>query len=300
MKVLILGGQGMLGHKLFETLHSRFDVYATFRTEKGVWRAFPMYADDKRTLSTVDALRFESVVEAVARVRPAVVVNCVGIIKQLDRDQDMAAVIGVNALFPHQLYTLCRAAGARLIQLSTDCVFSGARGAYREDDPPDPVDTYGRTKLLGEVDRAGALTIRTSMIGRDFLKDVGLLEWFLSNRGGQVKGYARAIFSGFTTTALARLLGDLIADYPELSGIYHVASQPISKLVLLQKIRNAAGLNIDIVPDEAFYCDRSLDPTRFLQATSYPIPEWEEMIAELSKEIAVYDQWREEHASSGQ
>lgn len=299
MRVLVLGGQGMLGHKLYETLQARCEMYATFRTSDGPWRAFPMYTGGDRTLPNVDALQFDTVVDAVARLRPQVIVNCVGIIKQLDSQTSVADMIAINALFPHRLYSLCRAADVRLVQLSTDCVFSGERGNYTEDDEPDPVDTYGRTKLLGEVNGDGALTIRTSIIGRDYVKDAGLLEWFLGNRGGRVSGYARAIYSGFTTAALSRIIGDLITDYPDLSGVYHVASKPISKLALLQQIRDAANLDIEIVPDESFTCDRSLNPARFLKKTAYALPGWEQMIAELTDELSHYDQWRDDNAASG-
>lgn len=300
MKVLILGGQGMLGHKLFEVLQPRYDVYATFRSARGPWRHFPMYERGERTLGNVDALRLDTVVGAIARVKPDVVVNCIGVIKQLDDEVDKGTLIAVNALFPQRLYQVCRAAGARLLQISTDCVFSGARGNYGEDDPPDPVDAYGRTKLLGEIDRPGALTIRTSLIGRDFIKDVGLLEWFLSNRGGTVKGYARAIFSGFTTRAFSEIVGQLIADYPQLSGVYHVASEPISKLALLQAFRDQADLDIEIVPDEQFHCDRSLNADRFWEETSFSIPTWEEMIGALCDELPIYDHWRATYGLSGQ
>lgn len=303
MKVLILGGQGMLGHKLFEVLQPRHDVYATFRSARGPWRRFPMYEmykNDERTLGNVDALRLDTVVDAIARVQPDVVINCIGVIKQLDDEVGKGTLIAVNALFPHHLYQVCRAAGARLLQISTDCVFSGARGNYSEDDQPDPVDAYGRTKVLGEIDRPGALTIRTSLIGRDFVKDVGLLEWFLSNRGGAVNGYARAIFSGFTTRAFSEIVGQLIADHPQLSGIYHVASEPISKLALLQAFRDRADLDIEIMPDEHFHCDRSLNADRFLEETSCSLPTWEEMIDALCHEVPIYDQWRATYGLSGQ
>ena len=300
MRVLILGGQGMLGHKLFEVLEPGHDVYATFRSAQGPWQDFPMYRNRReQALGDVDALRFDSVVDAVAQVRPELLINCIGVIKQLDEEVGKATLIAVNALFPHRLYQLCRASGARLLQISTDCVFSGSQGNYDEDDRPDPIDAYGHTKLLGEIDKPGALTIRTSLIGRDFIKDAGLLEWFLSNRGGTVRGYARAIFSGFTTGAFSEIVGKLIADHPRLSGIYHVASEPISKLALLQEVRDRADLDIEIVPDTQLHCDRSLNADRFLKETAYPVPTWTEMIDALCDELAIYDQWRAKHELSG-
>lgn len=298
MRVLILGGQGMLGHKLFQVLASRFQTYATFRNGDGLWRHFPMYGDSRYTIGGVDALHFDSIVEVMAEVRPDVVINSIGIIKQLDEKKSPTTLITVNALFPHRLHTLCRAAGSRLIQISTDCVFSGEAGNYDEDDLPDPVDTYGRTKLLGEVEGPGALTLRTSVIGRDYVKDVGLLEWFLGNRGRRIQGYSGAIYSGFTTRALAHIISDLIADFPSLSGLYHVASRPLSKLELLIRIRDAAELDVEIVADDSVQCDRSLNPARFVEETGYDLPSWEEMIRDLVPEIDAYDQWRTRHEFS--
>jgi dTDP-4-dehydrorhamnose reductase len=182
--------------------------------------------------------------------------------------------------------------------MSTDCVFSGRKGNYTEDDIPDAEDLYGRTKLLGEVNRPGCLTIRTSIFGRDFLKQSALLEWFLSNRGGQVRGYKNAIYSGFPTQVLARIMADIIEYYPELSGLYHIASQPISKYELLVKIRDAMNLDIAIEPYDDPPCNRSLSAARFVGATGYRIPEWDEMIAELATDPTPYDEWRQQYGAA--
>ena len=185
MKVLILGGDGMLGHKAYQILSHRFDTYATFRNPDGAWTSFPIYQDRSNAVSGVNAVDFGSVVRAVGRVKPDVVINCIGVIKQLKESNDPIISLKVNSLFPHRLADLCMAAGTRLFHISTDCVFSGRKGNYTEDDVLDAQDLYGRTKLLGEVDGPGCLTIRTSIVGRDFLRQGGLLEWFLSNRGGE-------------------------------------------------------------------------------------------------------------------
>lgn len=300
MRVLILGGEGMLGHKVFQVLDRRFECLATFQDAAGLWTRYPMYesVDRNRTLGGVDALKFDTVVRAFSRVRPDVVINCIGIVKQLKEAKDPVISIALNSLFPHQLADLCEAAGARLIHMSTDCVFSGRKGRYTEADMPDPEDLYGRTKLLGEVDRPGCLTIRTSILGRDFVKESALLEWFLGQRGKRVRGYTRAIYTGFPTQVLARIMGDLIADYPDLSGLYHVASSPISKYDLLVGIRDAMGLDIEIEPDQDFFCDRSLDASRFLAATGYSFPTWDDMIAELASDKTPYDEWRARYAAS--
>lgn len=294
-RVLVLGGAGMLGHKVFQTLSPRFETFATFRAENGAWTQYPMYknVESARLLAGVDALNFASVTRAIAQVKPDVVVNCIGIIKQLKQAHDALVSITLNALFPHQLADLCQAAGARLFHISTDCVFSGHKGAYTEMDISDAYDLYGRTKFLGELDRPGCLTLRTSIIGRDFAKNDAMLEWFLSHRGGAVQGYTRAIYTGFPTQTLARIIGDLIEQYPALSGLYQVASAPLSKYELLGKIRDAMHLDIVIEPQTEFFCDRSLRAARFIAATGYAIPDWDAMVAELANDPTPYDEWKQ-------
>ncbi|MBU1691711.1 SDR family oxidoreductase [Patescibacteria group bacterium] len=300
MRILILGGDGMLGHKIFQVLALRFDTFATFRDPKGLWSRFPMYAvaDPACVLGGVNALDFDSVVRAIARVRPTVVINCIGIIKQLKESQDPIVSLTLNSLFPHQLADLCDAIGARMFHVSTDCVFSGRKGNYTEDNMPDPEDLYGRTKLLGEVNRTNCLTVRTSIIGRDFLKRTGLLEWLLANRGGGVKGYKNAIYTGLPTQVLARIIGDVIEHHPKLSGLYHIASRPISKYDLLVSIRDALNLDIEVEPCDDPPCDRSLNPARFVSDTGHAIPEWAEMLAELAADPTPYDEWRKSHATT--
>jgi len=296
MRILVLGGEGMLGHKVFQVLSQRFNVHATFQDASGLWRTFPMYEGCRdRTIGGVNALDFDSVVRAVARVKPDVVINCIGIIKQLKEASDPIISLSLNSLFPHRLAELCSACGTRMFHMTTDCVFTGQKGNYTEDDVPDAEDLYGRSKLLGEVDRPGCLTIRTSIFGRDFLKSSALLEWFLSHRGGRVKGYRNALYTGFPTQVLARIMGDLIENHPNLSGLYQIASQPISKHDLLVRIRDAMGLDIEIEPYDDPPCDRSLSAARFVSATGYRIPTWDEMITELAADTTPYDQWRQRH-----
>ena len=225
-------------------------------------------------------------------------INCVGVIKQLKEASDPVLTITLNSLLPHRLAALCAGLGARLVHPSTDCVFSGRKGGYTEDDPPDPDDLYGRSKLLGEVDRPDCLTIRTSIFGRDFLKQDALLEWFLSNRGGRVRGYRNAIYSGFPTQVLARIIADLLADQPALGGLVQIASLPITKYDLLTRLKDAMDLDIEIEPFDDAPCDRSLSAARFVRATGYRIPAWDEMVAELAADPTPYDAWRLAHVSA--
>lgn len=288
----------MLGHKVFQVLSHRFDTYATFQDSNGQWTRLPMYQDRSRTIGGVNALDIDGVVRAIARVKPGVVINCIGIIKQVKEASDPLISLAVNSLFPHRLAELCVATGARMLHVSTDCVFSGRKGKYTEDDVPDAEDLYGRTKLLGEVNRPGCLTIRTSIIGRDFLKQTSLLEWFLSQQGDRVKGYENAIYSGLPTVVLSRIFGDIIADHPTLWGVYQVASERISKYELLMKIRDAMKLDIEIDPCDNPVCDRSLSAAKFATTTGYRIPGWDEMISELVADPTPYDDWREQHATT--
>jgi dTDP-4-dehydrorhamnose reductase len=290
----------MLGHKAFQVLSQTHEVWASFLTLRGSWTTLPTYdgIPRERLIGGVDAADFLSVVRALARSKPDVVVNCVGIIKQLEAANDPVLALTINAVFPHRLADLCAATGARLIHVSTDCVFSGRKGMYTEHDISDAEDLYGRSKFLGEVGSPGCLTIRTSIIGRDFLKQSALLEWFLAQRGGTVRGYRNAVFSGLTTQALARVMGHVMEQHADLEGVVQVASEPISKLALLTKIRDAMMLDVTIEPFDDPPCDRSLSPAYFVAATGYRIPTWDEMVAELAADTTPYDDWRRRHAAA--
>ncbi len=289
-RVLILGGTGMLGHKLWQVLSARMDAYVTARTSGRV-EALASVLDPDRTVIGVSAETFETVERAVASIGPDAVLNCIGIVKQAPAAHDPIPSISINSLFPHRLAALCRSEGARLIQISTDCVFSGKAGRYNEDDLPDPVDLYGRSKLLGEVADGDCLTVRTSIIGRELAGANGLLEWFLAQQGS-VRGFRRAIFSGLTTQALARLLAAVVSDHPGLTGIRHVASEPVSKFDLLCMLKDAYHLPLEIVPDDGVVCDRSLDAGKFEHDTQLHVPSWEEMVAELVSDETPYERLR--------
>lgn len=279
-RVLLLGVTGMLGHTLLRELGRapELDVYGTARRRDAL-RAVPEELRDRVTTG-IDATDTDAVRQVLDTVRPDVVVNCVGVIKQHPGVEDPVNTIAVNALLPHLLARICAGYGSRLIQVSTDCVFSGERGGYTEADLPDPRDLYGRSKLLGEVTAAPALTLRTSIIGHELASNRSLVDWFLS-RTGVVRGYTRAIYTGVTTVEFARLLRSVVLPRPELSGLYHVAAAPISKYELLRLIADAYGWNGQLVPYDEFHCDRSLRAEAFHAATGYRPPPWPEMIADL-------------------
>jgi len=291
MKVLILGSNGMLGHKLFQVLASQFEVIGTIR---GPYRDIGHCDLFRRSqiVPDVDCRDISRVEKTIEETRPDVVINSVGVVKQLEKEKGVLLNIWLNALFPHQLYQICQVKGIRLIHISTDCVFSGRQGNYREDDPTDAEDIYGKTKYLGEVNEAGAFAIRSSFIGRELASSNGLLEWFLSHREDKVQGYTNAIFSGFPSLHLSRIIADIIMKHPNLSGLYHVSAEPISKFKLLTLINKAMRLNIEIEEYPGFHCDRSLDSSRYRQETGFTAPSWEEMIDELVQDTVQYLKWR--------
>jgi len=287
MKVLVLGGSGMLGHKATAELASHFPTVVTSRAPLP-----PAVVGRAENVAGVDATSFDAVREVIEAQRPDTVLNCIGIIKQAAAATMPIPSIEINALFPHRVAEVCRSIGARLIHISTDCVFAGRKGMYREEDFPDAGDLYGRTKLLGEVAGEEALTLRTSIIGRELAGASGLMEWFLSNRGGEVSGYSEAVFSGVTTAELSRVIVRVIEEHSDLAGVYHVSAEPISKLRLLELANAAFGSNVRISPSSALRIDRSLDSSRFRAATGWSPPTWEAMIREMAADPTPYDEWR--------
>lgn len=279
----------MLGHKVWQACRQRFDTWATVRSRTGLPEDL---FDSSHLVSGVDAAQLDSVVGVLATVRPDAVVNCVGIVKQSPTADEPVPSLVVNALFPHRVAELCRATGSRLIHISTDCVFSGRKGGYLESDQSDAQDLYGRTKLLGEVASPPALTLRTSMIGRELTTAHGLLEWFLSQRGRSVRGFAQALFSGPTTNELARIIGHLLERFPDLTGVYHVSADPIDKYELLCRLNAAYGSGTRIERSDELKIDRSLDSTRFRNVTGWVAPSWDSMIQDLAADPTPYSRWR--------
>jgi dTDP-4-dehydrorhamnose reductase len=280
----VLGGAGMLGHKLCQTLGTQFEVFATFR---GAPPAVPGVFENTNALVGVDANDITKVDETIRRVRPVFVLNAIGIVKQRSEASDPVEAISINSLFPHRVSAICRSQSARLIHISTDCVFSGRRGGYTEADVPDPVDLYGRSKLLGEVDATHALTFRTSIIGRELGAGLGLVEWFLSNAGGRVGGFRHAVYAGVTTRALSVVISRVMERVP-LSGIWHLSAPSITKLDLLRLINDAFGTKTTIDVDDGFRSDRSLVSDRFWAETGIERPTWQSMIREMANDSTPY------------
>jgi dTDP-4-dehydrorhamnose reductase len=295
MRLLVFGGTGMLGHVLWETCRTRLDAYFTVRSTD-LRGAAAAVLEPERVVRRVRAEDPASIERGLDETGADVAVNCIGVVKQSTAADNPIETIQTNALFPHQLVAACRERGVRLIQISTDCVFSGREGRYTEDHDPDPPDVYGRSKLLGEVNDHDTLTLRTSIVGRELETTNGLLEWFLSQADGTVRGFTGAVFSGPTTPVLSRLVADIVERHKALDGIWHVGAEPIAKHNLLHLVRDAFDLDVEIEPDDTVAIDRSLDSTRLRSATGWNPPSWPEMIAELAESAERYAHVRQHFA----
>lgn len=279
MKVLVLGASGMIGSTITRVLSQKnsWSVYGTVR-DIAMCDYFPDYiAKDLITGVDVDSCNLEQVFD---KAHPDVVINCIGLTKHLPDAEDPLRAIPLNAMLPHRLDKHCSQSNSRLIHISTDCIFSGNKGNYKEEDPSDAKDIYGKSKYLGEVINSGAITLRTSTIGHEINTSHGLLEWFLSQQG-RCKGYDRAIFSGLPTVTLAEIIRDFVIPDEKLSGLYHVAGPSIGKYDLLQLIAKEYNKKIKIEHDELVVIDRSLNPDKFRDATGYVSPDWPSLIKSM-------------------
>lgn len=286
MRILILGGDGMLGHQLLQSWQARHEVKVTLRGVASVYQPYGLF-DLNNSFYGVDVGNFSSVKSVLRQFQPEAVINAVGIVKQRAQAKDAILSIEINALFPHRLSLLCAEQQVRLVHVSTDCVFSGQKGMYTEYDVEDAKDLYGRSKLLGEVHDAHALTLRTSIIGLELSRNASLIEWFLAQKG-HLKGFKKAIYSGFTTLEMANVMEHILLHYPHVSGLWHVASQPIDKYTLLSKLAGLlARQDMTLVADTTFVCDRSLDASRFIQEMAYQPPSWDKMLQALVQQIQV-------------
>jgi dTDP-4-dehydrorhamnose reductase len=291
MRILVFGAGGMLGHKVIQAFTPDSEVWGTVR---GGFADIADYGflNESHCIQGVDITKDSSIRRAVEAAAPHVVINAIGIVKQQPLAKNVIATLTVNSIFPHRLSQLSEEFGFRLITISTDCVFDGKKGGYTEGDTPSATDLYGKSKELGEVVDGRSLTLRTSIIGRELAGSHGLVEWFLSNRGRTVNGFQKAIYSGFPTLELADIIRHLVFDLPELNGLYHVSSDPINKYDLLKLVNKHFAANITIEPSDELQIDRSLDASRFRDATGFAPKPWEEMIERMAADPTPYDRWR--------
>lgn len=280
MKVLVLGATGMLGNAVLRLFaqSAGYEAVGSARSTSA-HRLLPADIAD-RVICGVDVEHIDSLINLFSKVQPGVVINCIGMVKQLAEADDPLVAIPINSLLPHRLARLSCVAGARLVHISTDCIFSGAKGMYAETDMSDAKDLYGRSKYLGEVDYPNAITLRTSIIGHELNGGHSLVGWFLAQQDS-VKGFRRAIFSGLPTVELARVIRDHVIPHPELHGVHHVSADTISKFDLLTLISKVYDKKIDITADDNSIIDRSLDSTRFKEATGYQPQPWPELVRRM-------------------
>lgn len=284
MRVLILGGDGMLGHQLLKYFVGRHEARATLRQDVAAYERYGLFSS-QNSFFGIDLRGQDGILDVMAEFRPEVVVNAVGIVKQRPTAKESIPCLEINALLPHRLAIVCKAIGARLVHISTDCVFSGRKGNYVESDRLDAEDLYGKSKSLGEVSDTGCITLRTSIIGQELSRKKSLLEWFLAQKG-PINGFTRAIYSGLTTIELSRVIERVLLQQPTASGIYHVSSDPISKFDLLVLLKKRLGLPLEIGADDSFVCDRSLDSSRFRREFGYTPPSWNQLVDELARSIS--------------
>lgn len=278
-RVLILGIGGMLGSAMFRFFEGRHE-YATFGTLRG--GIPPQFGNHHigNILTNIDLEKTDALIRLLNEARPNVIINCVGLVKQREAARSALAAIPLNSLLPHRLAEFAELVGARLIHISTDCVFSGKKGNYTEEDKPDCHDLYGTSKFLGEVVDSKNITIRTSIIGHEISTNHSLVDWFLSQEGS-VRGFKNAIFSGLPTNVLASLIHDHVVPNENISGLVHLSADPVSKFDLLELLKSEYKKDIEVVPDYDIKIDRSLDSKRFRDATGWSPPSWEELVSSM-------------------
>ena len=275
---------------LVRELSDIHDVVGTVREAGGNNIPLLHFLDRDQIRFAISAENDSQIADLLTTEKPDVVLNCIGVVKQLQESKDLKSSESANSKLPHLLSEICQKIGARLIHFSTDCVFSGRTGNYKETEIPDPIDVYGRTKFLGELNNDRDLTLRTSFVGRELVHFSNLFEWARRQQNKEISGFRQAIYSGLTTKSLARIVGSLISDHTSLSGLFHIASEPISKYDLLCILNSKLELKLSITPDDAFISDRSLDGTRFLLTTGLEVLSWDQMLDEFVSDEMTYKQ----------
>jgi len=282
-KILVLGASGMLGYTLFHkySKDNRFVVFGTIRNEEDL-RFFK--SNKSNILCSIDAMKIATIEDAIKNLKPDLIINCIGIIKQLKESKNHLLTIKINSLFPHQLAELAGKYSARLVLISTDCVFDGVNGNYTEDDDSNATDLYGKTKYLGEIgNEKHVITLRTSIIGHELKHHISLVDWFL-NQNNEVNGFANAIYTGFPTVEFAHIISNVIIPNKDISGLFNVSAEKINKFELITLISRIYEKQIKIIPYDKFVCDRSLDSSKFRALTNYTPPSWESMIKDMYKD----------------
>ncbi len=282
MRVVILGVSGLIGHTLFKELSNEFETFGILHKTKKFYNNHPLF-NGYNVIENIDVLEREKFFGVLAAIDADVILNCVGITKRKAEINDLISSININSLFPHELAMFANKYGKRVIHFSTDCVFNGKTGNYSEESNTTAEDVYGKTKALGEIRYNNSLTIRSSFIGREMFSKTELLEWFLAQNGKSIKGFTKAMYTGVSTKYLSKVILKIIKDYKELSGLRNLSIiNPISKYELLSLANKFFNLNIDIIPDDSFVINPTLNSSKLRKEINITIPSWEEMMYELT------------------
>jgi dTDP-4-dehydrorhamnose reductase len=277
MKVLILGADGMIGHKMAQTLDEDKGIELILNSRSKSKNLKELYPSCK--IYDYDFLE-KDIEELLEKTNPDFVINAVGITIRRGVENIKTSSL-INSIFPYKIEAWVSKNNKRSIHFSTDCVYSGKQGNYLDNDEPDSKDIYGITKGEGEVNSKNTLTIRSSMIGREIFNKTELLEWAISSRDKKIKGFDKTIYSGVTTLWMSKTISKILKYFPELSGIYNISSEPISKYDLITKINYHFKLNLDIVTDSSFFSNKSLNSNKFFSKTDLEKPDWDSMLASL-------------------
>jgi len=298
MSILILGGDGMLGHECLLGLRDRHDVKVTLRKQASEVSDKQLFNSD-RCYFGVDARDFSTIEAVINNFKPEAIINAIGVVKQRSAAKEVIPSLEINSLLPHRLSLFTADKNIRLIHMSTDCVFSGEKdgGDYQESDFADARDVYGRSKFLGELHEPHTVTIRSSIIGLELANRKSLVEWYLA-QSGKIRGFTRALYTGLTTMEMCRLIEKTLMQYKKISGVYQVASTPINKFDLLTLLNEKLERDVEIEPDDSFCCFRNLNGTRFTLDTGYETPSWDQMLTELANAIIERQRLTEKEALS--
>lgn len=267
MKILVLGVEGMLGHVVKKYFEKKgYEVYATSREKSS-----ENYFDLTDNIKNIDKI--------VERIKPDVVINCIGLLNKVAEENQSLAVL-INSYLPHYMDELSAKANFKFIHVSTDCVFDGKKGQYTVDSFKDAYSFYGQSKALGELNNDRSVTLRTSIVGPDENpKGIGLFQWFMKQEG-EVKGYSKVIWTGITTLQFAKCMEEAINN--NLSGLYHaISGEEISKGDLLRIFAKNFKPSIKVIDDGSVVSNKSLA----LRPNDYKfnIPSYENMIKEMKE-----------------
>ena len=288
MRILILGVSGLIGHKLLQELSADFEVFGTLHKKKNLYGNCPLFTD-KNIIENINVVEFEILKGVLFAINPDVILNCVGITKRKIDTENPLKTININSAFPHLLANWAKTNQKRVIHFSTDCVFDGKIGNYTEKSLTNAEDLYGRTKALGEINYNHTLTIRSSFIGQELFDKTELLDWFIAQNGKQIKGYKNTFYSGVSTIFMARVVKNIILNFPNLSGLYQLApDKPISKYELLNLAKEAWNVKVDIIPDDEHVHNPTLDAGKLKYEINLIVPSWREMMNELASNKGFY------------